>query len=227
MHELIRRDNYDEAAWLLFLATYIGKHPRQGWALLKGIYSRLDGSSFWIWESVSKDPDSFKNWIIARQEQLRELSPLGPLHKNSALDTYKAFSISEDLCSYIYWVQAFKGHHKLFHTAMSDSQNTKGEVFDYLYNSMNQWIKANRSIKFDYLTLLGQSGIVYAEPARLYFEDAYLVKHGARRLFAGSRNVKMPTQLLNGKTMALIRYLDLPFAAQVLRQGLSLWIQSN
>lgn len=110
---------------------------------------------------------------------------------------------------------------------MSDSQNTKGEVFDYLYNSMNQWIKANRSIKFDYLTLLGQSGIVYAEPARLYFEDAYLVKHGARRLFAGSRNVKMPTQLLNGKTMALIRYLDLPFAAQVLRQGLSLWIQSN
>src|SRR5690606_19775892 len=65
-----RRGDLDEAAWLIFLFAHFGKHPKDGYRLLRDIYGGL-GELRWTWEIVAPNPDAFRQWLTDHSKLLK------------------------------------------------------------------------------------------------------------------------------------------------------------
>ena len=65
----MRRGEFDEAFWLIFLSVHFGKHAKDGWRLARDIYGGLGGKR-WTWARVSVDPNGFRAWLTANEKNL-------------------------------------------------------------------------------------------------------------------------------------------------------------
>jgi hypothetical protein len=66
----MRKGNFDEAFWLVFLATHFGKHAKHGWALTRAIYGGPNGQP-WTWVVVSKNVAALRAWLASQEHALR------------------------------------------------------------------------------------------------------------------------------------------------------------
>jgi hypothetical protein len=213
------RQEIEEACWLLFLCSYIGKHPKQNWNLLRTIYGGLYGGNVWTWKEVSAKSEAFQGWLLHHQTELGESGSMGDAHKCVVFDYQKAMVAAKDIGNYISWVRHEGNHEQLLGNALVIGKKEPAAVFHYLYLSMNERVRIRKSIKFNYLCLIGAIGLASVEPGQPYLSDLLFSKKGARWLFGTDKMDKIPTRELNEVVISLAQYLELPFGIPVLHKA--------
>lgn len=220
--QYIREKQTDEACWLLFLYTYIGKHPKFEWNLLKKIYSGTYGSTPWKWEDIRNNDEAFQHWLWENLAIISEKSGLGEHHKYSHLDQSKGIAMGRDILEYITWVKDSENHIGLLNK-VRETETKPTEIFQKLYQSMDAKTSFNKLIKFSYLNLISTLNIFPMEPGHPYLNDFILSKRGAQNLFEGKNRKKISADRLNELFIAFHTHLGLTSGLQVLQKTLAKW----
>lgn len=215
-----QQGNDEEAWWLVFLAAYFGKHKKTVWALLQGVYTALDTSIQWTWENTYLNKKLFDQWINDNQEFLRKLGSFGEQHKYQTLDVHKTAKVVADINSYIDWVQQNGSHKEILNNAVRQVGSKPGDLFHYLYLSIDKGTHLTRPLKFEYLTLIGKLGLADIEPVDAYLMELPALKKGARWLFIGNEDANIGVKELNQSLKDLAQYLDFYYGIQVLEDAL-------
>ena len=87
----LRENNYDEACWLVFLATHFGRSSKTGWVLCRDIYSGL-GTQTWTWDAITDDFDAFEQWFASVSDELTLHSSLRQYGNHRKYETKKYHS---------------------------------------------------------------------------------------------------------------------------------------
>lgn len=181
----------DEAAWLVFLATHFGHNIRDKWRLAKDVYGGL-GTMTWTWNATSLDVNGFRDWLHNNQDVLRGGDGVsrrfGNHRKYTSLNARKPNGTGDAVSSYVNWVMAAGGHRALFDSAMQYSTGDEGLAFDVLYGQMKIVSSFGRIGRFDYLTMIGKTGIASIRPPSPYLVGATGPLHGAKLLFGGGKS---------------------------------------
>lgn len=224
----LNNGNTDEATWLVFLVTHFGYSASCKWLLVKDVYGKLGDSSYWTWDSVTKDTEEFCLWSESLREKVRTLVPkrkFGNHRKYESLKTGSNRSLSKVVTSYVNLISSAGGsHEQLFANANQAGEGCKYKAFEYLYDQTNEIVSFGRTAKFDFLTMLGKLGIVEIEPPKTYMQGSTGPIKGARLLFGDK---KMRVSELEKELFELQKSLSInPFGMQVLEDALCNWQKS-
>lgn len=219
-----QNNEIDEAYWLIFLQSYIGKNQKQNWNLLKGIYGSLDNENIWSWERVSRDVSVFQEWLIQNQPALNEKGSLGEIHKYPIMDNHNAQIMAKDIGNYVSKILEFSGHDNFIASAIQINEGNPITAFDFLFQSMCENVTRNKIIFFNYLSYIGTMGMAKINPGSFYLSETSLVKRGARLLLLGTnKNQKPPLNEVDEIMISLSNSLKHPLGIFILHQTLSQW----
>jgi hypothetical protein len=218
--------NVDEACWLVFLFVHFGKHNYSGYRLVSEVYGKLMQSRYWTWNEVSSDPELFRDWLREHQESLKgPKRGFGNHRKYISLDADKRAGTGQAVVSYVAWVMQYGGHARLIQHALNQSANDPQKAFGWLNKDMKQVASFGRTGKFDYLTMLGKTGLASIEPDSAYLGTATGPKTGARLLLENSgMGRKLSISEMQNKLVVLGRYLGVNM--QVLEDSICNWQKS-
>lgn len=214
--------NINEAFWLVFLSIHFGKNKRTKWLLTQNVYGRLGHSLPWNWERTSSDPESFRDWLREKKDDLKEIGKFGNHRKYESLNDN---CTGEAVQSYVNWIGPTHDHLILINNILEVTKANRREAFDGLYNSMNV-TRFGRTARFDYLTMIGKLGLAPIEPGSTYMHGATGPLTGARLLFGGDKNAQYSESELISLLNDLDSYLELYFGMQVLEDALCNWQKS-
>lgn len=177
--------NFDEAIWLIFLATHTGKHSRFGWRRMQDIYSGL-GQHSWTWKHVSENTEAFREWITASYERIG-----GAFGNHRKYESLKPGSRAGTLTVVQSFVQAVDGSPgKWFRDLVRRVGNDPHTIFDAAYREL-RIERFGRLAKFDFLALLGRLDLVPMSPGSAYLQGATGPLRGGRLLIDGDLDSKL------------------------------------
>lgn len=176
----IRGGREEEAFWLVFLATLIGKHRRQGWITVRAIYGALDTKPIWRWSRVAKDPEGFRDWLEANQSGIPRF--VGNHRKYLSLDAGKDAGVGAAVVTYVNWIRSAGSHKALIAAHMAQSDNNRRAAFYSLFRSM-EVASFGRTARFDYLAMLSKLELAPIDADSPYMQGATGPYQGAQRLF--------------------------------------------
>ena len=187
----LRAGRADEASWLVFLSVHFGRHARAGWSYPRFVYCRDGGPEWWDWASVSADPDGFRAWLGAHQDEMSELhAGFGNHRKYESLDAFSLHGTGAVIESYVAWIAPPRTPTALFEDAMRDAHGDGRSAFERLYRSMGAVTRFGRTARFDYLTMIGKTGVSDIEPGSPYLDGATGPRKGAELLMGAGLSVK-------------------------------------
>lgn len=169
---------FDEAFWVLFLATNFGKSGRTGWELLRAVYGRL-GEGRWDWASVAADPQEFVAWHDGAEEAIRAT---GGRYGNHRKRERIAFT-PRVVTSYVEWI-GHRSHHDAIAPPPPSCVDPQAR-FAEAYASMGRVFRFGRLGRFDFLSMAGKLGLADVRPGHAYLHGASGPLMGARLLFTG------------------------------------------
>lgn len=217
--------DFEEASWLVFLATHFGKASRTGWLLTKDVYGALGAAHNWTWPLVSTNPVAMSQWIAGNQAVLRSGGrKFGNHRKYESLDPAKSNSTGEVIESYVNWVMQYGSHMALFSHALMESGGNQRIAFGMLYRSMGAVKRFGRTGKFDYLTMIAKVGVSTIVADSTYMAEATGPLKGARLLFGGTTTADLSAVVLEQKIQRLDSVLDV--GMQVIEDALCNWQKS-
>lgn len=221
-------NNYDEACWLIFLATHFGRSSKTGWNLCRDIYSGL-GTQTWAWAIITDSFDRFEQWFSTVSDELTLHSrqrQYGNHRKYETLKYHSRRSIPVIFRSYINFIGATYSHEARFAEAKSFA-TTPTALFELLYSGMNAVASFGRTAKFDYLTMLRKTNLLEVEPGHAFLKGATGPLLGSRLLFSNSRNAGDNIDVLNEKLSSLAEIIPAPYLRmQVIEDALCNWQKS-
>ena len=176
-----RVGDLDEALWLVFLAVHFGRHPKARWRYVKRVYGRLDVGR-WDWRAVATDTRGFRKWLAANVELVKGVGPSG-FGNHRKRESLGDRCTGEAVESYVTWVGSERGHVAAFTDITNGENQTPGDEFDSLYESMRAVFRFGRLARFDYLTTASRLGLTAAVAAKPYLPESTGPLAGARRLF--------------------------------------------
>jgi hypothetical protein len=216
------RGEIDEAAWLVFLSTHFGKHRWQGWTSTRTVYGALGQLPIWTWDRVSARPDEFEKWFRQNEHMFGDLR-FGNHRKYESMRSDTDYNLADVVASYVAWVGPNRGHEVLFEQSAAHTERDPMANFDNLYNSMKVK-RFGRTGRFDYLAMLGKLGIADVEPGHLYLTNASGPVSGAKLIFSGDSNARIPLRELSRLSIYLGIFLDVNM--QVMEDALCNWQKS-
>lgn len=217
----VRDGDFDEACWLVFLATHFGFHRHNRWALSGNFYRRLDAGQPWTWETVSAQPAALRAWLDSNRTALRSAGgPFGNHRKYESLAGNTQTGTGEAIESYVEWVGSSHRAHFDDLCAARSAQKS----FAAAYASMADVARFGRTARFDYLTMLGKLGIVDLLPDKLYLQGSTGPLNAARLLVSGSTGAKTSAAELEDYLYDLGDHLGVTF--DILEDGLCNWQKS-
>jgi Alpha-glutamyl/putrescinyl thymine pyrophosphorylase clade 3 len=178
-----RKNQFDEAFWLIFYFVHFGKNARTSWRLARDIYGQLGAPRYWDWAAINADIDGFREWLKTNQRTLKANGHFGNHRKYQSLDAYSASGTGTAFKSYVEWIKPFGTHQRLVKTAEREVGNSPHKLFDYIYHSMNAVTSFGRMAKFDYLTMIGKMSLAPIAPGSAYLDGATGPVSGTRLLF--------------------------------------------
>jgi hypothetical protein len=220
-----RAGNVDEAFWLVFLFTHFGKHPRGGWRYAREVYGRLGEGRRWDWVTISAQPTGFRSWLREHQSQLaRPGAGFGNHRKYQSMSADYRSGTASVVESYVTWVAPPRTHAALFEEALTHRRDDARAAFHDLYESMDAIAGFGRTARFDYLTAVGNLGLVPIEPGSAYVRGSTGPLAGGRLLFGDDRHAA----LSGGDLDAWLAELDalLHIGMQVWEDALCNWQKS-
>ena len=216
-----RKNQCDEAFWLIFYFVHFGKNARTGWRLARDIYGQLGAPKYWDWAAINADMDGFREWLKTNQRTLKDNGHFGNHRKYQSLDAYSASGTGAAFKSYVEWIKPFGTHQHLIKTAEREVGNSPHKLFDYIYQSMNAVTSFGRMAKFDYLTMIGKMSLAPIAPGSAYLDGATGPVSGTRLLFGDK------TSSLSALDQCLIMLgSELNVGMQVVEDALCNWQKS-
>jgi len=206
---------FDEAVWLVFLATHFGKHVLYGWRRVRDVYSGL-GSGVWSWQRVSQDPAAFRSWLRANRHQIG--GGFGNHRKYESLNADSPNGTAAVIEGYVNWIGPDRSHATRFAGLVRVGGNDPHSIFDHFYRDMNV-VRFGRLGKFDFLALLGRLHLAPISPGSAYLAGATGPLAGARLLFGGNAEENLEDWLRELDT-------ELKVGMQVLEDSLCNWQKS-
>ena len=180
----------DEAGWLIFMFTHFGKNRSSGYRLLRDVYGRMGDRRRWDWARTSNDVFGFRTWLSKNAPALKSDASthraFGNHRKYLSLDAWKNSGTGAAVESYVDWVKRAGGHQKLFAHALERSEGNGASAFCELYKQMAAVKTFGRMAKFDFLCMVGKSGLAPIEPDSVHFQGATGPVAGAKLLFHGN-----------------------------------------
>lgn len=223
-----RADRFDEACWLVFLFTHFGKNLRSGYRLLRDVYGRLGGTVMWDWERTSNDTFRFRQWLdrhsLALKSDGRTHRGFGNHRKYQSLSAWKKNGTGDAVETYVTWVKSAGGHQSLFAQVLAESDGDQEKAFRHLYREMDAVKSFGRTAKFDYLSMIGKTGLAPIEPDSVYFQAATGPVTGAKLLFQGDELARTPVSVLESSADALANALKI--GKQAMEDSLCNWQKS-
>jgi hypothetical protein len=216
----MRAGQIDEAFWLVFLITHFGKNLKHGWRLLRDVYSGL-GTGIWTWARVSADPAAFRTWLHKHQAYIG--GGFGSHRKRESVRVDLPGGTAAVVESYVAWIGPAHSHGTLMAGLVQAGGNSPQSIFDHCYNSMIV-TRFGRLGKFDYLCLLARLGITDITPGSAYLVGATGPLAGARLLFGGRSDARLPPTTLENWLQDLDAVLDV--GMQVMEDSLCNWQKS-
>ncbi len=224
-----RQGEIDEACWMVFFFVHFGKHRKAGWRYAREVYGRLGDRLRWDWNNTSKDPDAFRQWLAAHQDELRHdgvSRGFGNHRKYQSLDAYSNNGTGSAFESYISWVGSERGHGGLIAEACARNNNDRRRSFHDLFQSMKMVASFGRLARFDYLSMLGKLRLAHIEPGSAYLSNSTGPLQGAKLLFENTENASGSLLELDRYLVELDAQLGLEFGLQVLEDALCNWQKS-
>lgn len=219
-----RQGNRDEAFWQIFIFAHFGKHGRTSYQLARDVYGGL-GKVRWTWKRICADPREFRGWLASNQQAIRDRGGIfGNHRKYTSLDAYKVAGTGEAFTSYIAWVGDKHSHDALLQAAGNATDGDPKGMFKWLYRSMANVRSFGRTGRFDYLTMLGKTGLAPIEPGTPCLSGATGPLAGARLLFDGDRDSTTAPRELDEDLILLGETLGV--GMQVLEDALCNWQKS-
>lgn len=198
LYQLARGD-VNEAAWLVFLSTHFGKNVRSGWRLPQAVYRGAGAAERWTWVRTSQSPSGFCAWLHANQDRLRQLGAFGNHRKYVSLDAHKPAGTGAAITSYVNWVGSTADHREKFaQEQRATVPFSETAFFDRLYTSLGDVASFGRMAKFDYLTMIGKTGILTIAPGTAYLAGATGPLAGTRLLLGSDASAhELETHLVD------------------------------
>lgn len=217
------RGDIDEACWLIFLLTHFGKHHLAGWRFVREVYGKLGEQPYWSWQEVSTNPQAFRDWLRASTPYLMRGANrgFGNHRKYTSMDADKPNGTGAAVQTYVEWVLHFGDHTQLFDNALGHSGADRKRTFDWLYRSMSVVRSFARLGKFDYLTMLGKTGLAPIDPAFAYLAGSSGPKAGANRMY---QNFGLSISQKESRLTELSAHLNVNM--QVIEDSLCNWNKS-
>jgi hypothetical protein len=222
-----RQGHNDEAFWLVFLFVHFGKTSRGGWRYAREVYGRLGDTVRWDWQSTSANPQAFRQWLADHQDQLKRPGVPGGFgnhRKYQSLDGHSPRGTGAAIESYVNWVAPPRTHEVLVQQAIQRAGGDPRKTFDDLYQSLRAVVSFGRTARFDYLTMLGKTGLASIEPGSTYMGGATGPLKGARLLFGGGQAAQLRSADLDSWLVELNTQLGV--GMQVLEDALCNWQKS-
>lgn len=181
MHQ---RGNFENACWLVFLATHFGKTRRNGWTVVARVYGGLGEGELWSWDRVMRSPRDFVAWFNGSVELIRPNtgSAFGNHRKYESLRADSNRGSGAVFSSYISVVMEHGGHQGLLHEILEDTGNSPQLAFERLFNCLSKVKSFGRTAKFDLLSTLSKLGIMPIVAGHPYLSDATGPLRGAKLL---------------------------------------------
>lgn len=218
----------EEAAWLIFLFTHFGRNLTSGYRLIRDVYGRLGKGGNWDWETTSTDLYGFRMWLSKNAAALKSDAAthraFGNHRKYQSLDAWKANGTGAAIESYVAWVRQRGGHRELFARAIRDRAGNGTLAFGDLYEQMGAVRTFGRTARFDYLCMVGKSGLAQIEPDSVHFQGATGPVVGAKLLFHGSEFARVPNSALERSANLLAESLGIN--KQAMEDSLCNWQKS-
>ena len=189
-----RKDEIDEAFWMVFLFVHFGKHKRGGWRYAREVYGGMGGERRWGWLGASGDPAGFRAWLHENRERIKAPGIPGGLwgnhRKYQSLDAYSRTGTGAAVESYVEWVGPPRTHKEMMEQAYQRANHESRKAFDILYKSMNSIASFGRTARFDYLTMVAKLELARIEAGSTYMEGATGPLAGARLLFGVETSIR-------------------------------------
>ena len=219
----LRASEFDEACWLVFLATHFGRSRRTDWQLAGDFYGRLGAPSPWDWSTVNADPLQVRGWLDAHQGALRARGGrFGNHRKYESTNAWEVTGTGQVIATYVEWVGG-PSHADRFARAVPASA-TPRERFAATYESLGQVARFGRAARFDLLMNLAKIGLIDVEADRAYLAGATGPVRGARLLLDGSPASSSGSRDLEMRLKPLQEELQVTF--DVLEDAMCNWQKS-
>lgn len=212
-----KNGNKNEAIWLVFLLTHFGESYSEGWNYTKSVYGKLDDEQYWSWDNIKYSMESFISWLDENNGTIKSSGKFGNHRKFQSLSATKSIGTGATINSFL---EFFSDSPKDYiESIQNDIQIDREAFFDYLYKKIRKDIIGfGRLGAFDFLTMIGKMNIYPIEPGHPYLKGATGPLAGAKELY----NILDETQL-NSFLIDFGKYLNIPFAMQVLEDALCNW----
>jgi hypothetical protein len=197
---------------------------RGGWRYLKEVYAGDGDAQRWTWDSASRRPDSFRDWLQTHSRHIARKSEPGGFgnhRKYESLGADKANGTAEVVASYVRWINPPRTHSEFIEATLKSVGNDPRAGFAALYDSMADVHRFGRTARFDYLAMLGKLGLASIIPDKAYLRDATGPHRGAQLLFVGNDGPRLGHATLESRLHDLDA--ELQVGMQVLEDSLCNW----
>jgi len=222
-----RAEDYEEACWLVFLATHFGKTASGAWELCRAIYGRLGAGPIATWLATSVNVEELCTWIVARADEIRSGPPrrkFGNHRKFESLTGNVDRGTPATIRTYVDWIHTAGSHRLLLNAAVGSAEGDPYRAFDQLYHSMDVVSSFGRLAKFDYLSMLGKLELAPIKAGSTYLTTATGPLKGAALLFAPGDGPKPSPARMDDWLRELGEHLDLTM--QDLEDAICNWQKS-
>lgn len=175
----------DDAYWLIFLATFCGKHKDDGWNLTEDIYGRFGQGGIWDWQAVSVDPAAFEQWLADAYPEVTKAGRSRRFGNHRKFETLKPGSkgMGHSVSTYLAWIGQYGSHEAMIANAHATVGQNPQAVFEFLYGELDQVARFARLGKFDLLCNWSNLLIAPIFPDKAYIKGSTGPVQGARLLF--------------------------------------------
>lgn len=220
----LRDVDIEESFWLVFIATYFGRHRTAGWRLAQAVYGSLGGVP-WTWGRVRAAPNKLEVWLGENGSAVTEQGGKFGNHRKYESKALAGGnrSFSGAVRTYVNWVGPPRTHRQLFALPSVDAGDAKSR-FDALFNSMSEIESFGRTAKFDYLCTVSKARLADIEPGQLYLRNSTGPLEGAKLLFGANGKRRVSTDELDEMASCLAVALHLPM--HVMEDALCNWQKS-
>lgn len=214
--------NFDEAFWLVFLATHFGKHSTDKWELARAVYGRLGGQPHWNWANISADLPSFRLWLDASQSELRTLR-FGNHRKYESKKADSKNGLAAVIESYTDLIGPPRTHKEFFDQILKGT-NDPVAAFEKCNEALCGVLRLGRLGRFDHLCMLGNLGFMMVTPGSTFLRNSTGPFSGAQLLLKGGATPKISVDDAEESLIRLGKFLAV--GQQELEDSLCNWQKS-